>query len=337
MNEFAESDPWSVFLLAVEQELPRQTMDSYRQRAGSVHGQRLILPIWLADLDKDGALSAAIASDDLLRAAFSPDFILRLSQWFGRLFTDDPHRVFEASVPDLHLFLGLQPSEYSDETGNWLWTRLTQTSLESWPESSLVHEWDWQARDETRGFSRRILGERVIQPGVISNAVLERLSSNGAEIPAQGFDPEHFVERAVDLLKGGDPRGAANIFTGLTELRPTDALAWNNLGFCQLAYDPAAALQSFGKSAIFGREGLEVRLVNQVLALHLLGRDDDALLLAKELPEILPAPVSAWLWIHTEPAGTGALEPVQNFHLYVRNLVDHIRGYSCDRGVHRPL
>jgi hypothetical protein len=332
-NELSESDPWPEFLSSIHGKIAPLLSDTHRPRSGNAGGHRLVLPAWLAELDSDRTLSATIASDDFLRVAFSPDFVFRLSQWFGRLFTDDHYRVFRASVPDQHLFLGLDPSPYSDDTGNWLWTRLTQTSLDGWPESSLVHEWDWQARDETRGFPRRILGERVIQPAVISNAVLERLSSSNAETPSQGFDPHQFVDHAIELLKSGDPQGAANIFTGVTELRPTDALVWNNLGFCQLAFDPAAALHSFGKSAMFSRDGIQIRVVNQVLALHLMGRDDDALVLAGEIPDLPQGQTETWLWNHTAPKNAGVPELVENVQFYFENLVTHIERRLCVRGI----
>lgn len=333
-NELSESDPWAEFLSSIHGKIAPLLSDTHRPRSGNAGGHRLVLPTWLADLDSDRGLSSAIASDDLLRVAFSPDFVFRLSQWFGRLFTDDHRRVFRASVPDQHLFLGLDPSQYSDDPGNWLWTRLTQTSLDGWSESSLVHEWDWQARDETRGFPRRILGERVIQPAIISNAVLQRLSSSSAETPSQGFDPNHFVDRAIELLQCGDPQGAAKIFTGVTELRPTDAVVWNNLGFCQIAFDPAAALHSFGKSAMFSRDGTQIRIVNQVLALHLIGRDDDSLVLASEIPGPPQWPSSAWLWNHTAPRKAGAPDLVQDVQFYLENLVTHIERRLCDRGIH---
>lgn len=333
-NEIPESDPWAGFLSSIHGKIAPLLSDTHRPRSGNAGGHRLVLPAWLADLDSDRRLSTAIASDDLLRVAFSPDFVFRLSQWFGRLFTDDHHRVFRASVPDHHLFLGLHPTQYADDTGNWLWTRLTQTSLDGWSESSLVHEWDWQARDETRGFPRRILGERIIPPAVISKAVLERLSSNTAEIPSQGFDPTQFVNRAIDLLKSGDPQGAANIFTGVTELRPTDAMVWNNLGFCQIAFEPVAALHSFGKSSMFSRDGMQIRIVNQVLALHLLGRDDDALVLASEISGLLLGVPPTWLWNHTVPRKVGAPDLVQDVQFYLENLVTHIERRLCDRSIH---
>lgn len=330
LADFSDSDPWAEFLTSVHRQMSPLIVNSDRRRTGGSDGQRLVLPGWLSDLDGDGALTAAIASDDVLRVAFSPDFVFRLSQWFGRLLTDDPHRVFRSSVPDRHLFLGLDRSPYSDDTGDWLWTRLTQTALDGWSVSALVHEWNWQARDESQGFHRRTLGERVIEPVIISSTVLERLSSNTAEDNSPGFNPAHFVHRAIDLLQSGDPTGAANIFRGLTELRPTDAEAWNNLGFCQIAFDPAAALHSFGKSAIFSRGGPQIRTVNQVLALHLLGFDKDALVLASDLSELPTGKVSVWLWNHMSPKHAGAPEHVENVPEYLENLVTHLENGRCD-------
>lgn len=332
-SELPEPDNWAEFVLSIRAKIASLISNSDRPRTGNGGGHRLVLPAWLADLDTDGSLSRTIAQDELLRVAYSPDFVFRLSQWFGRLFADDPQRVFRAAVPDEHLFLGLDPVQYVDDTGDWLWTRMTQTALDSWSESSLIHEWDWQARDESRGFPRRILKERVIQPAIISNAVLERLSSETVEDRSPGFTASHFVQRAVELLASGNPVAAANIYSSLTELRPTDSEVWNNLGFCQISFDPSAALHSFGKSAMFSRGEFQLRTVNQVLALHLLGLDDDALVLASDITGLPTERVSVWLWGHVAAKQAGAPEHVENVPEYLGNLIAHIRNYDCTRGL----
>lgn len=332
-NDFSEADPWVEFFSSVRGRIAPLISNSHRPRTGNGGGHRLVLPGWLADLDSDGSLSAAIVHDDFLSVAFSPDFVFRLSQWFGRLFTDDPQRVFRASVPDQHLFLGLEPVRYSDDAGEWLWTRLTQTTLDSWSTSALVHEWNWQTRDESQGFHRRMLRERTLEAAAVSSTVLQRLSSSIAEDRNPGFDPVHFVQRALGLLETGDPIGAASIYSSLTELRPTDAEVWNNLGFCQIAFDPSAALHSFGKSAMFSRGGPHLRTVNQVLALHLLGRDNDALVLAGDISGLPTGKVSVWLWNHVAPRQAGAPEHVENVPEYLENLLTHIRNLDCTHGL----
>lgn len=328
MGAFSQNDPWHEFLDAVQKSSPAADLNSLRNRS---HGPYpgLVLPSWLADLNQDGALVEAIESDEILSFAFSPDFVYRLSQWFGRVLNDDAERVFQGSLPDHHLFLGLDRSPYSDDPAEWVWTRLTQTSLNSWSQSALVHEWNWQARDENHGFQRRILRERVIDSDLVARTCLGRLSSGAATPANQGFDPSDFVTRAIGLLQDGHARAAANIFSGITELRPTDADAWNNLGFCQIPFDPAGAIQSFGKSAMFSREGNRLRLVNQILALHLLGLDQDALLLATEASGLRVPSGQIWLWRHSSGQQAGAPEPVSNVGEYLDELLNHIRAGQC--------
>lgn len=141
------------------------------------------------------------------------------------------------------------------------------------------------------------------------------------------------MQRAVELLASGNPVAAANIYSSLTELRPTDSEVWNNLGFCQIAFDPSAALHSFGKSAMFSRGEPQLRTVNQVLALHLLGLDDDALVLASDITGLPTEQVSVWLWDHVAAKQAGAPEHVENVPEYLGNLVAHIRNYGCTRGL----
>ncbi|WP_157370886.1 hypothetical protein [Arthrobacter sp. Leaf141] len=322
-------DPWAAFLTEIQPSLSAGTGEI---RAGT-STPALLLPGWLSDLDRDGAVSAAISSDEVLRVAFGPGFVYRLSQWFGRLLTDDPDQVFNASVPDRRLFLGLENSLYTDETGDWFWTRLTQTALEDWLQSALVLEWSWQAQDDSRGMSHRILQERALDPDVVSRACLNRLTSGTPASGNFGFDPTLFVNRAIELLSMGDAEGAADIFSGLTELRPTDADVWNNLGFCQMALDPAAALNSLGRSAIFSRETSPVRMVNQVLALHLMGLDEDALILASETSNLAFARSSAWLWNHTMPQQAGRPMPNNDISEYLVELIQHIKAGGCGSGM----
>jgi tetratricopeptide (TPR) repeat protein len=81
---------------------------------------------------------------------------------------------------------------------------------------------------------------------------------------------------AADHLKNGRPEVAAAIFKAIVSVIPNDAIAHNNYGFCLLPLDTAAALVELEMASRLGYDNL-TNLANRVLALHLLGRNEESL------------------------------------------------------------
>ena len=103
------------------------------------------------------------------------------------------------------------------------------------------------------------------------------------------------------------------MFAALLELRPGDGEAHNNYGFCLLPSDPAAAQAAFQRALLFDWTPTPVNTANQVLALHLSGRHDEAVALGRSLLDSGQAHgEQGFAWDHTGPD-----EPI--------NLVKHGR------------
>ncbi|MHC8609695.1 hypothetical protein ACW4FP_18790 (plasmid) [Paenarthrobacter ureafaciens] len=267
--------------------------------------------------------------DPLLAFIFGPTFVPRLSQWFGRVLHDSQLSRIDNQVPDEHVFMSLPADDYVDEAGLWIWTRLTETSLDSWSLSSLLSEWEWVAREENHGIPRNVLSLRTVHHDRLTSACLDALNESRSFTHTAGFDAQEFVSEALGHLRRGNAPKAADIFAGVSQLRPADATVWNNLGFCQLAFDPSAALASLSKAAMFSIGDDQVRLANQAFALHLLDRDADALELAKAALSVQSESPQATMWSPTHATLPEKLVSIRHLPDYVRDLEEHIRNRSC--------
>lgn len=325
-------DQWEDFAIKVvsDHEIlgKRENIDVSRRRAERIRGTRVNLPSWLRDLGDSVSVIEGLLKDPLLAFIFGPTFVPRLSQWFGRLLGEG--RIIRLDkVPDERVFSSLPAQDYVDEAGLWLWTRLTETNLDVWSLSSLLSEWEWVAREKDHGIPRNVLSLRTIDHDRLTSACLDALNESRSFTQTAGFDAHEFVSEAIKHLRQGDARKAADLFAGLSQLRPADAAVWNNLGFCQLAFDPSAALASLSKAAMFSIGNDQIRLANQVFALHLLRRDSDALELAKAA---LGAPTdsdAATMWSPGHSDMPEVLVSVTDLSAYIRDLEEHIIQHRC--------
>lgn len=295
----------------------------------AANGSAFQLPSWLRRIDPNGLLKEAILSDQDLRFALGSGFVTRLGQWFGRLIVEKQETAFDDQVPDVTLFGSLPRSPFRDDIGKWLWDRFTLTEIKRWSPVSQAYEWNWLANDESHEAPRRVLLERPTSIEAVSTAYFQSMLSRSLPSTLSGFDATEFAREAAQRLQAGKAREAAEIFAGITELRPTDFEAWNNLGFCLLSLDPEAALHAFGRSAMYSGKRNHLQLANHLLALHLLGRDEDALVLAEE--EVIPYEkmVGAWVWNHSVRGNAGNLTYVDDVVGYLADLMDHISGQHC--------
>ncbi|MFE4833734.1 hypothetical protein ACFRAU_03525 [Arthrobacter sp. NPDC056691] len=170
---------------------------------------------------------------------------------------------------------------------------------------------------------------RTVHQDRLTSACLDALNESRSFTQTAGFDAHEFVSEALGHLRQGDARKAADIFAGLSQLRPADAMVWNNLGFCQLAFDPSAAFASLSKAAMFSIGDDLIRLANQVLALHLLQRDSDALELAKAAVSMQSESPAATMWSPDHSGMPEELVFITDFPAYVRSLEEHIGQHLC--------
>jgi hypothetical protein len=300
-----------------------------RRRADRIRGTRIILPNWLRDLNDSRNVIERLMQDPVLAFIFGPTFVPRLSQWFGRVLQEGRLGRLDNQVPDEHVFSSLPAQDYVDEAGLWIWTRLTETDLDTWSLSSLLSEWAWVAREETHGIPRHVLSLRTVHQDRLTSACLDALNESRSFTQTAGFDAHEFVSEALGHLRLGDAQKAADIFAGLTQLRPADATVWNNLGFCQLAFDPAAAFASLSKAAMFSIGDDLIRLANQSFALHLLQRNSDALELARAALGMQSESPAATMWSPDHSGMPRELVFVTDFGAYIRDLEEHITQRPC--------
>lgn len=326
-------DEWENFATRVASDRQfvggRENVDMSRRRAERIRGTRVNLPSWLRDLNGSVHIIESLMKDPLLAFIFGPTFVPRLSQWFGRALKEGRLNLLDNQVPDEHVFSSLPAQDYVDEAGLWLWTRLTETNLDTWSLSSLLSEWAWVAREESHGIPRNFLSLRTVHQDRLTSACLDALNESRSFTQTAGFDAHEFVSEALEHLRQGDARKAADIFAGLSQLRPGDATVWNNLGFCQLAFDPDAAFASLSKAAMFSIGDDQIRLANQALALHLLRRDSDAIELAKAALGTPSESPAATMWNPEHSATPEDLVFVTDLSAYIRDLEDHITQHRC--------
>jgi hypothetical protein len=290
---------------------------------------------WLGESAPDDEAIARVAADPHLLIAFSSHFRGRVEEWLSRLLEDDLMATLRADPAPPSVFLALGSTRTTrDEVGLWLWERFTLTELEEWSDSSLLLEWRFTQGESVVDCSSPLMAERRLSSQDVAGLALGRVSkrSGRRQLP-RGLDPAYFTGKAAAELAAGRWEEAAEIFTGLVDLRPADGDVWNNLGFCRIPVDPSAALVHLERASLYQLHLPLVNVANRCLTLHLLGRDDDALALAATVATQVVDPAErAWTWIHVDRStplqisaeSTGPAD-------YLSSLREHIESGCCQR------
>jgi tetratricopeptide (TPR) repeat protein len=176
----------------------------------------------------------------------------------------------------------------------------------------------------------RVLAERPVEGEHVADLALDRQSRRrGRRAPARGLTAAALTKSAVDHLRAGRWQAAADVFAGLVALRPADGDAWNNLGFCQLPLDRAAALRSLQQASLYERDNPAVNAANRALALHLVGRDDEALRVADAGLTIPGQSIPSILWRHHGPDAPLVLDETVDTAQYLSELRHHVAAEGC--------
>ena len=224
-----------------------------------------------------------VLADVRMLYAMSSRFSNRVREWLTRLLNEDLRSLLRMQPPPIPLFLAL-PTEPMpiDEIGLWIWDRFTQTRYGDWSTSSLMQEWR-SARTGEVPLPQLVWSERRTDPEAIASIWLSKSSEpRKTSLPERGLSADEFVHAAINHLDEGRIQEAADIFAGLVELRPADGDALNNLGFCLLPLDPSSGLEELERASLYPQGNVALNLANRALALHLVGRDEDALQLGRE-------------------------------------------------------
>ncbi len=270
--------------------------------------------------------------DDLLYAMSTP-FLNRVEEWFAGIASHDLESIFRPRVPSRELFLGFPGHPDEEAHGRWIWERFTRTDPASWALSSLLLEWQW-TQGMTHGIcGSRTMNERRIPVDLVMVSAMRAMDDRESRgDPDDLFHPGRYVGRAAAFLAAGEWSKAMGIFEGIVALSPGDGEAWNNLGFCQLGESATKALPHLRRGAALQNPVPLISTANQVLALHLLGRNEEAIALAAGgLASSQPSEqVGATVWLHPAEDGDLELGHADDVNLYLRQLRDHIEVSDCD-------
>lgn len=333
----AGSDPkkageWATVLTTALDSSRATARPQFRKRVGSTLSLPRPAIEWLSAIAKDDESTELIFTKDTVRYAFSQSFLSKTEEWLSCLLEEDLHSLLDFAVPPVPVFQALEVARgCRDDIGLWLWDRFTKTDLDEWALSSLLLEYRSNRGEDFGAAPARIIAERLVPNEDVAQLALERTAkTKGRQTHRKGLQPVHFADSAARSLQAGDHLAAENIFSGLIELRPTDGEVWNNLGFCQLASDPRKAIMSLQRGAALLRKSTSVNVANQVLALHLLGKDDLALSTSRNYLETNPEIThDCFLWQHPSRDTSLEVVSVRNVHKYMTDLENHIKRSSC--------
>jgi len=267
-----------------------------------------------------------VMADVRMLYAMSSRFSHRVREWLTRLLNEDLRSLLRMQPPPIPLFLALPTEPVPiDEVGMWIWDRFTQTRYGEWSTSSLMQEWR-SARTGEFPLPQLVWSERRTDPEAIGSVWFSKSSEpHVISLPERGLSADQFVEAAIDHLSDGRIQEAADIFAGLVELRPADGDALNNLGFCLLPLDPSGGLEELERASLYPQGNVVLNLANRALALHLVGRDQDALQLAREVMGSEHRGVGrAVMWKHDHDAGELTLESEVDPVQYLGQLSSHL-------------
>jgi hypothetical protein len=282
-------------------------------------------------LVEDVVSFSQLLGNPLIRYAVSQAYLHRVTEWLAGLLELNLEAALRADVPTPDLFNALSGRETQQSSGRWIWERFTITSLEQWTSASLIQEWQWSKGSTTEVCSTRTMAERATNSDLVAGAAMQSLNDDEDDSVFKGievFHPQRYVQVASNYLAVGEWDKAAGVFEGIVALRPGDGEAWNNLGFCQLGVSAAIALPMLRRGAALQNPIPTICIANEVLALHLLGRDSEALSLAATAPRD-DTEASATVWLHPVDDGELELGHSSNTVLYLDELCSHIEQGEC--------
>lgn len=278
-----------------------------QQTATDAHGWQAVLQ------DTVGTMGQPMTLGGVLALIYNSGFITHVERWLAVAPLDD--------VINWRTSTDVQgdPVE-SDGTALWLLERFSLTFLREWSLESLRHEYRYARGDAVIGVPRLDLPNRVVDLVDVSKVLAERSveATDDARL-------EQVKGQAIYLLNEGRRHEAAALFDAVRILEPQNSEAHNNYGFCLTLDEPGTALEALQQSARLEQKVFPLNRVNQVVVLHLLGRDREALTLAettyREHKSSL-AGQSATLWEgFTDPEGATLAE------------VEDGLEYLCERAV----
>lgn len=277
-------------------------------------------------------LGLQISQEASLRVGFAHSryFQNLVKGWLQHLVYEDTPSLLSWRAPASAQLL----SVYGARTGanaraGWLWDRHTVTNIDEWQQASFALEWAAQ-RGQMSDAPPNVLADRTIDLAAIATSAMDSAGAMHLKRKSRkpAMDADKAASRAAQLLSDGRHQEAADIFAGLIDIRPTDGNARNNLGFCLLPIDPAEALRMLQSASLYPNSNLLVTWVNRAMALHLTGRNADAVgaleSAAALLPEVDGPRSHAWLWRHERCGAPLELKSGWSCREAIQELRDHL-------------
>jgi tetratricopeptide (TPR) repeat protein len=135
-----------------------------------------------------------------------------------------------------------------------------------------------------------------------------------------------FLTPAKKYLREGRPELAVAMFEAVIKIIPNTADLHNNYGFCLLAIDPHRALEELAVSDELQPDRF-LFVANEVLALHLLGRDQEALALG-DSDRIQDFPTQSALMWNIDENHVLQLHDWNDIREYLHMLILHIKSHQ---------
>ncbi len=242
------------------------------------------------------SLAVTLAHDDVCRAALGPAFRNRVMNWLARLHRADLRGFVETPAPTVPLFLAESQEWSIPEDARWIIDRFTKTDLGSWDDKSLMLEWG-AVQGNPPPLNGRVWRERVLSAEELSVAFMQRSQVMARPSRRQGLEASEYVGVARDKLLAEEYGAACEIFEGLSVLRGADGEVHNNWAFCMLPHDPQRALEILENSILFPMDDRNLRTANRAFFLHMLGRNEEAMLVLKRVSDV-DAGNDILAWVH---------------------------------------
>lgn len=262
---------------------------------------------WLEALER--RLGDEDSSDigQLLAAAQKGGFIDWIERWLQQTSLEN---VVSWTATD-HVMDG---RDSDDGQARWMIDRFAETYLRDWAETSLQHEYRY-----LRGkLPAPVAVDEMLRRHLSMAEVDRELARRAVESSRSRLD--EISRQAIALLGEGRRPEAAALFDAARILEPQDAEAHNNYGFCLTPDDPAAALRALARAEELDTSSKALNLLNQSVALRLLGRSTEALDCAERAhAEAEGSGDAAWLWINPASADGASIENLDLLP-YIRRL-----------------
>lgn len=219
-----------------------------------------------------------------------------------------------------------EPTKEQRDRQRWLVDRFTVAYYDRWSRESRHLEFRWLRNDVDPPCAAALMDVRERREDDLAKtiAVAAVLAPVGPE--------QHLTslrQKGVELLAGGRRAAAAAVFEAVRELDWDLPEPHNNYGFALLPDSPEEALKALRLAKDLGYT-LTVNTANQVLALALLGRDDEAFALAEAVLARFDSEDAdeSLLW---DPGSALAGEPVLEDLISPRDYVLEVAALVAER------